>query len=144
MQTKKENSLLIPYRIENGNVVVFLQKRSPHSKTLPNHFSFFGGKLEAGETTDQALVREIKEELDFNIKDFTFLKEYHSSLKGDLSLSVYFSQVPENFEDQITVYEGEYGKFFSEAEIATEPMIIEGDKKILHDFFVAIKGNGNN
>ena len=134
MDNKREVAVLLPYKIEGSVVRVFLQKRGMESKVLPGHFSFFGGKLEKGEKPEEALRREIKEELDFTIKEHSFLGTYTSAVDVLVVLHVYITKVSSDFENTIEIHEGEYGKFFSEEEIMNEPMLIESDKNILKDF----------
>jgi len=40
-----------------------LQKRGPDFESFPHKISTFGGKIEAGEIPEEALIRELKEEL---------------------------------------------------------------------------------
>jgi 8-oxo-dGTP diphosphatase len=47
-------------------------------------WGFFGGGIEKGETPEQAIVRETKEELGFALKDFIFIKNYRNESDGDL------------------------------------------------------------
>ena len=49
----------------NGEKVLAM-RRAPH-KPLPGKWEFPGGKIEPGESPEQALIREIKEELDVEI-----------------------------------------------------------------------------
>ena len=42
---------------------VLLARRSPHRKVYPGLWSFPGGHVEAGETLEQALIREASEEV---------------------------------------------------------------------------------
>lgn len=44
----------------------------------PNHWDLFGGIIEEGESPEQALVREVQEELGITLKHFTPFKEYDS------------------------------------------------------------------
>lgn len=52
--------------IENENDEIFCAQRSPNM-SLPNYWEFPGGKIEKGESPQEALVREIKEELNCTI-----------------------------------------------------------------------------
>ncbi|MFH1253091.1 MAG: NUDIX domain-containing protein [Candidatus Uhrbacteria bacterium] len=47
---------------------ILLLKRSANEKLLPNFFEMPGGKIKFGETAEQALVREIKEETNLTVK----------------------------------------------------------------------------
>ncbi|MEL4024928.1 (deoxy)nucleoside triphosphate pyrophosphohydrolase [Lysinibacillus endophyticus] len=52
--------------IENENNEIFCALRGP-KMSLPNYWEFPGGKIEAGETPEQALKREIQEEFNCSI-----------------------------------------------------------------------------
>lgn len=53
--------------IENENNEIFCALRSP-DMTLPNYWEFPGGKIEDGESPEEALAREIKEEFNCSIQ----------------------------------------------------------------------------
>ncbi len=65
MAIKEKRSLLIPYKIKGGKILVYLQKRTKNASRLPGYFGFFCGKLEPKENPHKALEREIKEEMNF-------------------------------------------------------------------------------
>ncbi len=123
--------------MKEKEVFVFLQKREKNRKVLPGHFAFFGGKIEEGENPTEALEREIQEEMCFTPKRYEFLGRYNFTdrLVAGWLANVFFLKVSDNFEADIKVVEGEYGKFFSEDEVAKEPMLIEEDKKIIKDLY---------
>ena len=79
----------------------FFCAQRPEGKSLGGFWEFPGGKLEEGESPEQALIREIKEELNSEIKivsyideasyDYDFgtvvMKTYHAKLiSGNLEL----------------------------------------------------------
>lgn len=132
MENKREVSILIPYKLKNSEVLVYLQKRDKNASRLPDFFGIFGGGIEGGESVEEALKREIKEELDLNIEGYDYLGRYE--FDGNIK-NVFKIKVDENFESTITILEGEYGKWFSKNEVANEPKFIEEDKKVLLDFF---------
>jgi 8-oxo-dGTP diphosphatase len=53
---------------------VLLARRSPHRSTYAGLWSFPGGHVEPGETLVEALVREVREEVDVTPTAFTFLR----------------------------------------------------------------------
>ena len=52
---------------------ILLGRRSPDRRAYPNRWSFPGGHVEAGESFESALQREIHEELGLTIRLFLFL-----------------------------------------------------------------------
>jgi 8-oxo-dGTP pyrophosphatase MutT (NUDIX family) len=123
--------------VRGNEVFVYLQKRAKDAKRLPDYFGFFGGGIEGQETTEEALKREIKEELDFVPEGYEFLRSY--DLGG--RKNAFILEVDSSFEDNIIVLEGEYGKWFSEQEALEEQKLIDEDKVILRDFYKKLKTN---
>ena len=132
MNEQRSVSILIPYKKNEGGVVVFLQKRAKDAKRLPDWFGFFGGGSEGDENAEETLMREIKEELNFDVAGYKFLGHYEflGSIKD-----IYFLEVDNTFESIIKIGEGEYGRFFSEDEIEKEEKLILEDKTVLGDFY---------
>ena len=58
--------------IQNNEGKIFCCKRGP-GRALANKWEFPGGKIEQNETKEQALAREIKEELKSNIKVIRYI-----------------------------------------------------------------------
>src|SRR3989344_6230324 len=59
-------SLLILYGPDKR---IYLQHRSDYKKRWSGYWGTFGGGIEVGETVQQALEREIKEELSYQVKN---------------------------------------------------------------------------
>lgn len=132
---KRKISILIPYKKVGNDILVFLQKRAKDAKRLPDWFGFWGGGAENNENPEETLKREIKEELNIDVGDYSYFGKYefYKSIKD-----FYFLEVGNDFESKITVLEGEYGKFFSQEEIMNEERLILEDKTVLNDFYRAI------
>ncbi len=54
---------------------ILIQDRREISR-IGEVFGWFGGGVEEGETHEETITREAKEELDIDIKDFDFVAEY--------------------------------------------------------------------
>jgi 8-oxo-dGTP diphosphatase len=65
----------------NQKLLVYLRDDKP-DLPFPNHWDFFGGHIEAGESPEQALVREVKEELGIDLWHWDFFRCYEC-LEGD-------------------------------------------------------------
>ncbi|MGA2417781.1 MAG: NUDIX domain-containing protein [Candidatus Staskawiczbacteria bacterium] len=139
-ENKRRVSDLIPYRIKGDKVFVFLQKREaePHgAANWPEYLGFFGGHAEENETPEQALKREIKEELNLDLKEFEHFGTYE--IDGTTE-DVFVTEVADGFDYDIKVGEGQYGDWFSEQDIASELKVIPQDMLVLQKFFEFLHG----
>lgn len=73
------------------NKILLVQERKQKAYGLWN---FPGGRVEDGETPEQAAYREIKEELDIELVDATFLKTYPYQIPGvEFDLNVFTGHI---------------------------------------------------
>ena len=83
-------------KIRKGSVIIFydenkrilLQDRKEITKT-GEEWGFFGGGIEKTETPEQAILRETKEELNFDLKDFKYIGEYKGQLSENTILDLF-------------------------------------------------------
>jgi 8-oxo-dGTP diphosphatase len=102
---------------DKGEILLYLRDNKP-TIPFPHHWDLFGGYVEKGETLEQALIREVKEELDCNLTEYKFFKKYEC-LKGDVHQNikyVYIGKVDKSIKE-LKLSEGEELKFFSREEI---------------------------
>jgi 8-oxo-dGTP diphosphatase len=71
-----------------GRLVIYLRDDKPDIP-FPNHWDLIGGHVEAGETPEQALVRETKEEIGLELKQWRFFRRYEC-LAGDAYPNIKF------------------------------------------------------
>ncbi len=64
-----------------GELLIYLRDNKP-GIPFPGHWDLIGGHVEEGETPEEALVREVKEEIGIDLKEFRFFREY-SCFEGD-------------------------------------------------------------
>ena len=139
MKIVKQKSNLIPYRIIGGCFEFFLSHRSKNAKQYPNYWSFWGGGIENNETPEDALLREIKEELDWNPDQYSFLGIYYDSMPNEKH--IFITKVDNDFEKQIKILESQGGAFFTIENIKEEKMIIPEDKEILNKVFKTVSSS---
>jgi len=85
--------LVVAAALVNDDNEVLLAKR-PEGKRLAGKWEFPGGKVEAGESPEDALARELKEELDItvakkNMEPLWFLSHAYPEYKFHLLMPVY-------------------------------------------------------
>ena len=86
---------------------VLLQKRDAEAPVNPNKWAFFGGTGEYGETPENCLVRELKEEIGVDLPQggFTPMRDY---LNEKLMIWRYVYTMPFTLDkSQMTLGEGE-------------------------------------
>lgn len=71
-----------------GRLLIYLRDDKPEIP-FPDHWDFFGGHVEAGETPEQALTREVQEELSIDLPAWTFFRRY-DCMAGDAYPNVKF------------------------------------------------------
>jgi 8-oxo-dGTP diphosphatase len=121
--TKKLRSLnmreIAAIILENDKLELLLYLRDNKPEIpFPDYWDLIGGHVEEGETPGEALVREVKEELDIELTDYTFYKKY-VCLTGDAyenTKYIFTGKINIPIED-ITLLEGVRPQFFSREEI---------------------------
>lgn len=102
---------------EKGEFLLALRDNKP-GIPFPNHWDLIGGHIEEGETPEEGLVREVKEELNIDIEEYTFYRKYEC-LTGDAyenAKFIYSGKINIPIEE-ITLLEGERPQYFSREEI---------------------------
>lgn len=127
MKTRKASIILFH---KNGKVLV-QDRESKKNRKGSHRYGLFGGGAEAREDPEETLIREIKEELNVNIKDsFIFFKNYKEKrrdLNLILDLDVFLAAIP----SQIICSEGD--PHFSNLDKILSLDFSSTDLKILKD-----------
>ena len=114
-------------------LLVYLRDNKPDIP-FPNHWDFFGGHVEEGETPEEALVREVKEEISVDLKQWVLFKRYVCT-DGDAYPNikyVYWAKF-DKFAEELTVYEGQRLKAIA-AEQRSELKFANILGQVLEDF----------
>ena len=94
----------------------FLQLRDKkESIPYPNRWAFFGGRLLANERPQTGLIREIKEELSFQLKEF---EEFYRWFNPETNTNIIYFMVEMTIINHFNnVKEGQKGKWFEKDNI---------------------------
>jgi 8-oxo-dGTP diphosphatase len=88
-------------------LLIYLRDDNPKIP-FPNHWDLFGGHVEAGETPEQALCRELEEEIGVTLETWRLFRRYEC-LTGDVypnSKFIYCAEIDRCAAD-LTLYEGQ-------------------------------------
>lgn len=102
---------------DKGEFLLALRDNKP-GIPFPNHWDLIGGHVEEGETPEEALVREVKEELNIDLKEYAFYKKYEC-LTGDAYENIKFIYTGKiNIPiEEVTLLEGVRPQYFRREEI---------------------------
>lgn len=114
---------------DQKQVLLFLRDDKPDIP-YPNMWDVPGGHVDDGETPEQCIVREMKEEMELDLEDFHLFSvmeftdriEYTFWKKANLDI------------EKINLHEGQKLKWFTESEIR-KTTLAYGFNEILDDFF---------
>ena len=125
---KRKGSSII-FINDNRQVLLFLRDNIP-TIPFPNMWDVPGGHVEPGETPEACIVREMKEEMELDLKHFSLFSivdfrdriEYTFWKKSNLDIN------------RITLHEGQRLKWFDREEVEKTDLAL-GFNEILFSFF---------
>ena len=101
--------------IENPQGQLLIAERPPN-KAWAGYWEFPGGKIEAGESHEAALLRELREELGLALEGETLTHYYHGKRGAEVILDFYHILLTRDVAPQSL--EGQRWRWVSRAEIA--------------------------
>ena len=121
----------------NGKGEILLQDRRTRSK-WGEDYGFFGGRVEEGETPEEAIQREIKEELGLEGITFELYRKYthtNPSTGVKVKRNVYLSDLPDISKLTCTEGKMEIRTFQNSVELK----MIPGFKELLQEIYAELK-----
>ena len=111
---------------------VFIAQRSLNKKLSPGEWETIGGKIEENETPEQALSREIREEINVEILSYKYFKDY---FWGEMISHVYIVELAGEPSPNETDFES-YG-WFTKEEIEKMNFAVNCKERIL-DYYESL------
>ncbi len=114
---------------DRHKVLLFLRDDIPQIK-YPNMWDLPGGNVEADETPQQCIVREMKEEIDLDLVDFLLFEQREFPDRTEFTF-----WKRENLEiERLILTEGQALRWFSREEAAATPLAF-GFNSTIESFF---------
>ena len=115
----------------NSNGQVLLQQRDNNPQIrYPAHWALFGGSMEDGESAIEAVAREVKEEIDYDLQTFGLFREFIQNNKREFA---FVGNITANLED-LSLSEGQGMAFFGPSQLRNL-LIRPDDKETLEAYF---------
>lgn len=120
-KNKRLSVSLVPYRTNKEGVrEYYLQMRDDNAPMYANQFGLFGGGIDEGEDMFTAMMRETREEIEYTPN----APRYFSRFEDVRAVyNVFIDEVASQFEDNIVINEGQYGRFLTKDEVLKSPTI---------------------
>ena len=123
---------------------ILLGLRSPSKKVWPCHWDTVGGRVEAGESLEQALVREVREEVGVKATEFRLIatvRERQPEIYGDALHHVYAVTGWQGGEPANVCNEHTELKWFSVDEMRLLTNIVDSDYPVFAERALAGKAD---
>lgn len=127
----KKAALIIPTNKNNEALLQHKDGQAPHN---PNTWCLFGGGVKAGESYEEAIRRELKEELSLSLGSVSFFKQFDDD---KLQRRIFTTEVDKTAQQLLEhLSEGDNLGFFAWQEILGFT-VAEPHRQILAEFFKA-------
>lgn len=134
-----EHAALILYN-EGGQIL--LQLRSEYKKRYASHWGVFGGKIELGETPEEALIREMQEELNYETREAIKFR-ISPEVDGLPQLHLFYERYDGTRPITLDPRESQEMRWFAIEEIeALDPMIPMDKRDVLDFAYTVLKQEG--
>jgi 8-oxo-dGTP diphosphatase len=97
---------------------------------VPNKWSFVGGALEEGETPEEGVIRETKEEIGYDVSNISLFKEYDDP---GITRYLFVGKIDKEISE-LTLTEGDDMNFFV-AEKALKMDISRNTRRYIKEYF---------
>jgi len=119
----------ILFENSEGKILFLLRDNKP-TIPYPNQWDILGGIVEEGETPEEAIVREMKEEIELDLQDFQVFKEYCWPEK----IETVFQKKMDLDIGRVNLHEGQKIQYFSKEELLKMDLAFH-DNEIIREFF---------
>ena len=91
----------------DNRLIIYLRDNKPEIP-FPNHWDLIGGHVEEGETPEQALAREVREEIGIDLRQWQFFRRY-DCFSGDAypNIKFIYHGRTESRAAELPLYEGQ-------------------------------------
>ena len=127
----KRKGTSIVFVNDKNQVLLFLRDDKPDIP-YPNMWDVPGGHIEPDETPEECIIREMKEEMDIDLKDFQFFCDKKFDDRVEYT---YWKKANLNI-NEIDLMEGQCLKWFTRQE-AAETELAYGFNEIVEEFYQA-------
>ena len=117
--------------INSEKEILLLHRENKQGIDVPNKWSFVGGALDDEETPEESIIRETKEEIEYNIKNITLFNVYNDP---GIQRYIFVGTINKNIPE-LTLTEGDDMNFFT-VEEALKMDISKNTKRYIEDYFI--------
>lgn len=107
-----------------------LQHRDAKAPRFPLYWGFFGGGINKNETPKQAMLREIKEELNIDVIDYNLALKYDSTDDSGIQEKRWIFTAPFEKQRTLTLNEGQGMGWFSVKDLENIKIVLHNKKAI--------------